>query len=65
MSQRGSCLLWLKDLLDHLRDSRQQLEEAERPDAARFLVDNMVRDLESCLRLCESLRARMPAPAVA
>jgi hypothetical protein len=65
MSQRESCLLWLKDLLDHLRDSRQQLEEAERPEAARILVDSMLRDLECCLRLCESLRARMPAPAVA
>jgi hypothetical protein len=64
MTQRESSLLWLKDLLDHLRDSRQQLEDAERPEAALILVDNMLRDLECCLRLCEGLRARMPVPAV-
>jgi hypothetical protein len=65
MTQRESCLLWLYDLLEHLREMRQRLEETERPEAARMLVENMLRDLASAHRLCETLQARFAPGAVA
>jgi hypothetical protein len=64
MSQRDTNLLWLKDMLDHLSACRKQLEWAESPEAVQVLTETMLRDLESCRRLCESLRrrtARQPA----
>jgi len=58
MSQRESSLLWLRDMLEHLAACQQQLEWSEDPDAIQVLTDSMLRDLESCRRLCESLRRR-------
>jgi hypothetical protein len=58
VSQREANLLWLKDLLEHLTASRQQLEWAEDADTVRLLIENMLRDLERCQRLCEALRRR-------
>jgi hypothetical protein len=60
MTQRESHLLWLKDILDHLRDCQEQLEWAEDPDSARLLLDSMVRDLESGKKLCEAIKVRTP-----
>jgi hypothetical protein len=56
MSQRQSNLLWLKDLLEHLRACQKQLEWAEDRETVHGLTDAMLRDLESCRRLCESLK---------
>ena len=58
MSQRDSNLLWLKDILDHLSACRKQLEWAEKPEAVQVITEAMLRDLEHCRRLCESLRRR-------
>jgi hypothetical protein len=58
MSQRDANLLWLRDLLEHLNDSQQQLQVSEDGETIRVLTDSMLRDLESCRRLCESLRRR-------
>jgi hypothetical protein len=58
MSQRESNLLWLKDMLDHLRDCQQQLQWAEDSDTVQVLTESMLRDLESCRRLCEGLHRR-------
>jgi hypothetical protein len=58
MSQREAALLHLKDVLDHLKACRQQLEWAEEPETARLLTETMMRDLDCCRRLCESLNRR-------
>jgi hypothetical protein len=65
MSQRENNLLWLRDMLDHLAACRKQLEWAEDPQAVQVITDTMLRDLEHCRRLCESLQRRpAPQPAV-
>jgi hypothetical protein len=58
MSQRESNLLWLKDLLEHLGDCQQQLHWAEDPETTQLLTETMLRDLESCRKLCEALQRR-------
>jgi len=58
MSQRQNNLLWLKDTLEHLRTCQQQLQWAEDADAVRVLTETMLRDLECCRRICETLHHR-------
>jgi hypothetical protein len=58
MSQREANLLWLRDLLEHLSDCQQQLTWSEDPATVTVVTDTMVRDLERCQRICESLRRR-------
>ena len=58
MSQRQSNLLWLKDLLDHLRSCQQQLQWAQDRETVHLLTETMIRDLDCCRRLCESLQRR-------
>jgi hypothetical protein len=58
MSQRDTNLLWLKDMLDHLAACRKQLEWAENPEAVQVITDTMLRDLDCCRRVCESLQRR-------
>jgi hypothetical protein len=58
MSQREANLLWLKDILEHLTSYQQQLEWTDDPDTIRLVTENMLRDLERCQRLCESLQHR-------
>jgi hypothetical protein len=60
MSQRESKLLWLKDMLDHLLACEQQLEWTEDPEAVRVLTETMLRELDSCRRVCEALQRRSP-----
>jgi len=55
MSRRESNLLWLKDVLEHLTTCRQQLEWTADPEAVQVLTESMIRDLECCRRLCETL----------
>jgi hypothetical protein len=61
MSPRESNLLWLKDTLEHLTSCRQELEWAEDPEALRLLTETMLRDLDTCRRLCETIRRRSGA----
>ena len=61
MTQRESHLLWLKDLLDHLRDCHEQLQWADDPETARLLLESMTSDLDRGKRICEALKARTPA----
>jgi hypothetical protein len=56
MSQRDANLLWLKDIIEHLGECHQQLDWADDPDAVRLLTETMLRDLESCRRLCATLQ---------
>ncbi len=58
MNQRENNLIWLKDMLEHLSDSREQLEWAQEGPALRMISESMLRDLDCCRRLCESLRHR-------
>ena len=58
MSQRESNLLWLKDVLEHLTTCQQQLTWAEDAETVQLLTEAMIRDLECCRRLCESMHRR-------
>jgi hypothetical protein len=58
MSQREANMVWLKDTLEHLTACQQQLEWAEDPNTVHLLTDTMLRDLDCCRRLCETLRRR-------
>jgi hypothetical protein len=56
MSQREKNLLWLKDMLDHLRGCQRELQLAEDPETIQLLTETMLRELECCRRVCETLR---------
>jgi hypothetical protein len=58
MSQRETNLIWLKDMLEHLRSCQQQLEWTEDAETVAVLTETMLRDLECCRRLCEALNRR-------
>jgi hypothetical protein len=58
MSQREANVLWLRDILEHLSATQKQLEWAEDRETIRLLTERMLRDLERCQRLCESMRQR-------
>jgi hypothetical protein len=58
MSQRESNLLWLRDMLEHLTASQQQLEWTEDSEAVQVITETMLRDLDCCRRICEGLRRR-------
>lgn len=58
MSQRESNLLWLRDTLEQLTVCRDQLEWARDSETVQVLTDSMLRDLESCRRLCEAMQRR-------
>jgi len=58
VSQRQSNLVWLRDMLEHLVESQQQLEWTEDDDTIRVLTETMLRDLDSCRRICENLHRR-------
>ena len=58
MSRREMDLLWFKDVLEHLASCRQQLEWAEDPETVQVITENMIRDLDCCRRLCQSLNRR-------
>jgi hypothetical protein len=58
MSQRDSNLLWLKDVLQHLRACQKQVEWTEDAQAIQVLNDTMLRDLDCCRRLCETMQRR-------
>jgi len=65
MCQREANLLWLKDMLEHLAACRQQLEWAEDRQSVSVLTETMLRDLETCRRLCETMQRRTRDQAVA
>jgi hypothetical protein len=58
MSQRERNVLWLRDLLEHLDECRQQLAWTEDPEVVGMLTETMLRDLERCRQVCEQLRRR-------
>lgn len=58
MSKRESKMLLLKDMVEHLRGSQQQLQWTENPEMIRMITETMIRDLESCRTLCEELNRK-------
>jgi hypothetical protein len=58
MGHRQTKMLWLRDMLEQLHRSHQQLEWANNPDTIRVITEAMVRDLESCRSLCEEINQR-------
>jgi hypothetical protein len=58
MSQRESNLIWLKDILEHLCGCQQQLEWTQDAQAIHVLTETMLRDLDCCRKLCETLQRR-------
>lgn len=58
MSQRQANLLWLKDLLEHLTACQQQLQWTEDSETIRLVTETMLRDLDCCRRLCDTLQRR-------
>jgi hypothetical protein len=65
MTQRESKILWLKDMLEHLSRTQQQLEWTEDPATVRVLTESMLGDLDCCRRLCEDIqRKARPRQAV-
>lgn len=58
---REANVLWLRDILEHLSATQQQLEWVQDPEMVDLLTDSMVRDLERCRRLCEGIRRRRNA----
>jgi hypothetical protein len=61
MGGREATLLWLKDVLQSLHESQRQLEWATDRQAVIVLTEAMLRDLDCCRRLCESLQRRAEA----
>lgn len=58
MNQREADLLWLKDLLDHLKAYHKRLEWARDPATVHYLTETMLRDLDCCRRLCLKLNRK-------
>ena len=58
MDRHETNMIWLKDMLEHLAESREQLEWAQDRFAVSMITDSMLRDLDCCRRLCESLGRR-------
>jgi hypothetical protein len=61
MTPRNANLVWLRDILEHLSANQKQLEWANDPGTVCLLTETMLRDLECCQRLCESLHRRSQA----
>jgi hypothetical protein len=59
MTDRQNKLHWMRDILDHLRRSQEQLPQANAA-SQRFLAESMKRDLDEFRRLCDSLIVNSP-----
>lgn len=56
MSYKETTLLWIKDLLEQLSSTGKQLSWIEDKEVFGVIQEKMIRDLEQCKRLCESMR---------
>jgi hypothetical protein len=57
MSDRANTLLWMKDLIEHMRHCQEQLQWASDGPSESFLTEAMLVDLTECRTLCERLRS--------
>lgn len=58
MRDRHSTMLWMKDLIEHMRHCQEQLQWAAEGPSQSFLAEALLADLTECRRLCEELRGR-------
>ena len=66
MSDRRTTLLWMKDLIEHMRHCQEQLQWADDPGPCEsFLTEALLVDLSECHRLCEQLRGGRMVPVAA
>lgn len=61
MNQREINLLCLKDILEHLLTSQEQLQWANNPETIGLLTQSMLRDVERCQRILAGLHRRAQA----
>ena len=61
MSQREANMIWLRDSLEHLSSCQKQLEWTTDAETVRLLTETMLRDLERCQRLCQTINQRYAA----
>jgi hypothetical protein len=59
MSQRESNLLYLRDMIEHLKSCQRQLEWSKSPDAVRVITETMIRELDCCRRVCDGIRQKV------
>lgn len=58
MSQRQVELLRLRDLVDHITTSLDQLAWTDDPHSQHYLSESVLRNLESSRRVCMQLHRR-------
>jgi hypothetical protein len=58
MSQRQAELLRLRDLLDHMETSLDQLDWTDDPHSIHYLAETLLRDLEVSRRVCMQVHRR-------
>lgn len=58
MSDRTNTLLWMRDLIEHMRHCQEQLQWASDGPSESFLTEAMLVDLSECRTLCERLRSK-------
>jgi hypothetical protein len=58
MSTREANMIWLKDILDQIQQRQQTLQWTEDRETIRVLTESMLRDLDVCRKLCETLHQR-------
>jgi hypothetical protein len=64
MSDRHHTLLWMKDLIEHMKSCQEQLQWASDGPSESFLTEALLVDLTECRTLCERLRSgRSPRPS--
>ncbi len=56
MTTRRETLIWMKDVIEHLAQSSEQLQWTSDGPTQSFLAEKMLGDLSECRRLCEQLR---------
>jgi hypothetical protein len=63
MMDRQTTLLWMKDLIEHMRECHDRLQWTSDGPAEAFLTEALVVDLTECRRLCDELRTKSKRPA--
>jgi hypothetical protein len=65
MSRREVNLLYLRDMLEHLKSCQRQLEWSKNPETVRVIAETMIRELDFCRTVCEDIRQKVsPRPAL-
>jgi hypothetical protein len=56
MRNRRTTLLWMKDLIEHMRQCSDQLEWDPEGPASTFLTESLIVNLTECRKLCDELQ---------